>query len=67
MGLWRQVPEIAGGGSCSIRVPHMLNTIADLLGEDFVEVAARLDNRETPRGHSRLDHDPHYNRAFWSQ
>ena len=48
MGLWRQVPEIAGGGFLFDTGAHMLNTIADLLGEDFVEVAARLDNRETP-------------------
>ena len=27
---------------------HMLNTVADLAGEEFMDVAAWLDNRETP-------------------
>jgi len=48
MGLWRQVPEIAGGGFLFDTGAHMLNTITDLLGENFVELAARLDNRGTP-------------------
>ncbi len=48
MGLWRQVPEIPGGGFLFDTDAHMPNTITDLLGENFVEVAARLDNRGTP-------------------
>jgi predicted dehydrogenase len=48
IGTWRQVPEIAGGGFFFDTGAHMLNTIADLVGEDFVEVAAWLDNMDTP-------------------
>jgi predicted dehydrogenase len=46
-GTWRLVPEIAGGGFFFDTGAHLLNTIADLAGEDFVEVAAWLDNRGT--------------------
>ena len=46
-GLWRQVPEVAGGGFLFDTGAHMLNTVTDLLGEDFAEVAAWLDNRGT--------------------
>lgn len=45
---WRQVPEIAGGGFLFDTGAHMLNTVSDLVGEDFVEVAAFLDNRDAP-------------------
>ena len=44
-GLWRQVPEIAGGGFLFDTGAHMLNTISDLADEDFVEVAAWMDNQ----------------------
>jgi predicted dehydrogenase len=44
-GSWRQQPEISGGGFLFDTGAHMLNTIADLAGEDFVEVAAWMDNR----------------------
>ncbi len=47
-GSWRQVPEIAGGGFMFDTGAHMLNTVADLAGEDFVEVAAWLDNCRRP-------------------
>lgn len=47
-GTWRQIPEIAGGGFLFDTGAHMLNTIADLAGEDFVEVGAWLDNRGAP-------------------
>ena len=47
-GKWRQVPAIAGGGFLFDTGAHMLNTVVDLAGEDFVEVAAWLDNRDTP-------------------
>lgn len=43
---WRTVPEIAGGGFLFDTGAHMLNTVCDLAGQDFVEVAAWLDNRE---------------------
>lgn len=48
IGTWRQVPEIAGGGFFFDTGAHLLNTVADLTGEDFVEVAAWLDNMDTP-------------------
>jgi predicted dehydrogenase len=48
LGTWRQVPEIAGGGFFFDTGAHMLNTIADLAGEEFTEVAAWFDNRDTP-------------------
>lgn len=47
-GSWRQDPIIAGGGFLFDTGAHMLNTVSDLAGEDFVEVAAWLDNRGTP-------------------
>jgi len=47
-GAWRQDPVIAGGGFLFDTGAHMLNTVTDLVGEDFVEVAAWLDNRGTP-------------------
>jgi predicted dehydrogenase len=48
VGTWRQIPEIAGGGFLFDTGAHMLNTVADLAGEDFVEVAAWLDNNGRP-------------------
>lgn len=48
IGTWRQVPEIAGGGFMFDTGAHLLNTVSDLAGEDFVEVAAWLDNRGAP-------------------
>jgi predicted dehydrogenase len=48
LGTWRQAPELAGGGFLFDTGAHMLNTVADLAGEEFVEVAAWLDNRDTP-------------------
>jgi len=48
IGTWRQIPEIAGGGFFFDTGAHMLNTITDLAGEDFSDVAAWFDERETP-------------------
>ena len=47
-GTWRQVPAISGGGFLFDTGAHMLNTVADLAGEDFTEVAAWLDNYDRP-------------------
>jgi len=47
-GTWRQVPEIAGGGFLFDTGAHMLNTVVDLAGEEFVEVAAFLDQCGRP-------------------
>jgi predicted dehydrogenase len=44
-GHWKQMPEISGGGFMFDTGAHMLNTVSDLAGQDFVEVAAWLDNR----------------------
>ena len=46
-GTWRQVPEVSGGGFLFDTGAHMLNTITDLVGEDFAGVAAWLDHRGT--------------------
>ena len=45
-GTWRQQLEVSGGGFLFDTGAHMLNTVVDLAGEDFVEVAAWLDNRK---------------------
>lgn len=45
---WRQLPALAGGGFLFDTGAHMLNSVADLAGEDFVEVAAWLDNNGAP-------------------
>ncbi len=44
---WRSDPEISGGGFMFDTGAHIMNTIADLAGEDFVEVAAWQDNAGT--------------------
>ena len=45
---WRQKPEISGGGFLFDTGAHMLNTVVDLAGEEFIEVAAWLDNNGRP-------------------
>ncbi len=45
---WRQYPPIAGGGFFFDTGAHMLNTVVELAGEPFAEVAAWLDNRGRP-------------------
>ena len=47
-GSWRQQPELSGGGFMFDTGAHMLNTVADLAGEDFVKVAAWLENDGRP-------------------
>jgi predicted dehydrogenase len=47
-GTWRQVPELSGGGFIFDTGAHMLNTVADLVGQDFVEVAAWMDDYGRP-------------------
>jgi predicted dehydrogenase len=39
-GSWRQQPDASGGGFMFDTGAHMLNTVTDLAGEDFTEVAA---------------------------
>jgi predicted dehydrogenase len=47
-GTWRQVPDLSGGGFMFDTGAHMLNTVADLAGEDFSEVAAWLEDDDHP-------------------
>jgi predicted dehydrogenase len=47
-GAWRQQPALSGGGFLFDTGAHMLNTVVDLAGEEFDEVAAWLDNRGRP-------------------
>ncbi len=48
IGTWRQNLEISGGGFLFDTGAHLLNTIADLAGEDFDDIAAWLDNSGRP-------------------
>ena len=45
---WRQVPALSGGGFLFDTGAHMLNTVVDLAGEEFAEVAAWLDDNGRP-------------------
>ena len=47
-GTWRQQPELSGGGFLFDTGAHMLNTVTDLAGEDFTEVAAWLEDDGRP-------------------
>ena len=48
LGTWRQQPELSGGGFLFDTGAHMLNTVADLAGEEFAQVAAWLENDGRP-------------------
>ena len=47
-GTWRQKPALSGGGFIFDTGAHMLNTVADLVNQDFVEVAAWMDKKGRP-------------------
>ena len=47
-GTWRQDPDLAGGGFMFDTGAHLLNTVSDLAGGPFVEVAAWLENLGRP-------------------
>ena len=47
-GTWRQDLALSGGGFLFDTGAHMLNTVADLAGEDFTEVAAWLEDDGRP-------------------
>ena len=47
-GTWRQDPHLAGGGFIFDTGAHMLNTVADLVNQDFTEVAAWMDDYQRP-------------------
>jgi predicted dehydrogenase len=48
LNTWRQEPALSGGGFMFDTGAHMLNTVVELAGESFVQVAAWLDNRGRP-------------------
>lgn len=45
---WRQQPDLAGGGFLFDTGAHMMNTVSDLAGENFSEVAAWMVNDGHP-------------------
>jgi predicted dehydrogenase len=45
---WRQEPAISGGGFLFDTGAHLLNTVSDLAGEDFSEVAAWFSRNDRP-------------------
>ena len=45
-GTWRLDPEKSGGGFLFDTGAHVLNTVADLAGEDFFEVSAFFNNMD---------------------
>ena len=45
---WRQQPALSGGGFLFDTGAHLLNTVADLAGEDFSEVAAWFVQNDRP-------------------
>lgn len=47
-GTWRQEPALSGGGFLFDTGAHMLNTVSDLAGEDFDQVAAWLEDDGRP-------------------
>ena len=47
-GTWRQQPALSGGGFLFDTGAHMLNTVSDLAGEDFADVAAWLEDDGRP-------------------
>lgn len=47
-GTWRQDPALSGGGFLFDTGAHMLNTVSDLAGEEFAQVAAWLENDGRP-------------------
>lgn len=48
VGRWRSDPKMSGGGFMFDTGAHIMNTVADLAGQDFTEVAAWLDNAGQP-------------------
>ncbi len=46
-GKWRQEPRISGGGYMFDTGAHLLNTVSDLMGEPFTQVAAFIDKRKS--------------------
>ena len=49
VGTWRMKPEISGGGYLFDAGAHLMNAVAELAGEEFVEVR-RLARQQRPAG-----------------
>jgi len=47
-GTWRQDPVLSGGGFLFDTGAHMLNTVADIAGQEIAEVAAWMDDDGRP-------------------
>jgi predicted dehydrogenase len=47
-GTWRQQPDISGGGFMFDTGAHMLNSVADIVGQPFTEIAAWVDHLDSP-------------------
>lgn len=47
-GTWRQQPALSGGGFLFDTGAHLLNTVVDLADQEFLEVAAWLNDRCRP-------------------
>jgi len=47
-GTWRQQPALSGGGFLFDTGAHLLNTVVDLADQEFLEVAAWLNDRGRP-------------------
>ena len=47
-GTWRQDPALSGGGFLFDTGAHMLNTVADIAGQEVAEVAAWMDDDGRP-------------------
>jgi predicted dehydrogenase len=47
-GSWRQEPSVSGGGFLFDTGAHMLNTVSDLVGGEFTQVAAWLESDGRP-------------------
>ncbi len=47
-GLWRQVPELSGGGQLNDSGSHLVDIMLWMTGLEAETVSARLDNRGTP-------------------
>ena len=47
-GMWRQIPEVSGGGFLMDSGSHAVNTMIDLAGADVKVLHAIQDNRGTP-------------------
>jgi predicted dehydrogenase len=45
-GTWRVQPELSGGGFLFDTGAHLLNTVSELAGEPFVEIAAWVSNHD---------------------